>query len=377
MTIDSSCISVIVPAHVGGARAEACLIALAELDPPPKEILIVADGPAPGLRSAVDAQETDRMRFLSSETAYPRGPGHARNRGARRARGDVLFFVDADVVVPPDAVGRLSRILEREAVEAVIGSYDFDPADPAFLSQYRNLLHAYVHQTSRENAATFWGACGAVRRDAFLAVGGFDERYRRPSIEDVDLGVRLREAGYRIRLEKDLQVRHLKRWTVVGMLLTDIRDRALPWTELIHRDGLGRGMRDDLNLDHGSRWSGVITTLLVVLLFVSVRRPTRLVRSCIGLCVTGLLWLNRGFYGFLRRLRGTAFTLAAIPWHWLYFLYSSVAFGVGTGLRVLGLGGASRRNKAPKELRSSRRKISERPKRSRRRSRPRGPATSR
>ena len=81
------------------------------------------------------------------------------------------------------------------------------------VSQYRNLLHHFVHQEGNPEASTFWAGCGAVRRAAFDAVAGYDEaRFRRPSIEDIELGYRLRRAGYRIRLDRDLQCTHLKRW---------------------------------------------------------------------------------------------------------------------------------------------------------------------
>jgi cellulose synthase/poly-beta-1,6-N-acetylglucosamine synthase-like glycosyltransferase len=82
----------------------------------------------------------------------------------------VLFFVDADVMVSPDAIERVLGYFHREPeIDALFGSYDDQPAEPNFLSQYRNLLHHYVHQCGREEASTFWGACGAIRRDVFLA----------------------------------------------------------------------------------------------------------------------------------------------------------------------------------------------------------------
>src|SRR5262249_50067799 len=128
------------------------------------------------------------------------GPAAARNHGARHASGDILFFVDADVVVGPDAIARVGAALGRHpATAAVFGSYDATPVDSGIVSRYKNLLHHYVHQSGAAEASTFWAGCGAIRRAAFEEVGGFDEaRYRRPSIEDIELGYRLRRAGHRI-----------------------------------------------------------------------------------------------------------------------------------------------------------------------------------
>ena len=68
-------------------------------------------------------------------------------------------------------------------------------------------------QNSNADANTFWAGCGAIRRSVFKDVGGFDEKkYKKPSIEDIDLGYRLSQKGYKIFLDKDIQVKHLKSW---------------------------------------------------------------------------------------------------------------------------------------------------------------------
>ena len=71
----------------------------------------------------------------------------------------------------------------------------------------------------------------AIRRDVFLALEGFDELYRDASIEDIELGYRLRRKGYRISLDRTLEVTRLKRWTAASLLLSDIGRRAVPWSE--------------------------------------------------------------------------------------------------------------------------------------------------
>ena len=99
-------------------------------------------------------------------------------------------------------------------------------------------------------ARTFWAGLGVVRRPAFLATGGFDERrFPRASIEDVELGLRLTAAGHRIALVPEAQGTHLKDWMLPGLWWTDVMRRAVPWSLLVARDGFA--VPDDLN----TRWA--------------------------------------------------------------------------------------------------------------------------
>jgi glycosyltransferase involved in cell wall biosynthesis len=189
-----------------------------------------------------------------------RGPAHARNLGARAALGEVVFFIDSDICLHRSTISRLvSGFTEQPGFDGIIGSYDDSPGQQDVLSMYRNLLHRYVHQNGRREASTFWSGCGAVRKSVFLEHGGFDERYQRPAIEDIELGYRLTAAGHRILLDRSLEVKHLKRWTFLNLIKTDIFDRGMPWTELILRDGR---MPNDLNIQLSQRVSVALAFLL-------------------------------------------------------------------------------------------------------------------
>lgn len=251
-------ISVIVPVYNGGSDFARCLAALQSSTIPPHEVIVVDDG------STDDSAEQARAcgyRVLT--TPQPRsGPAKARNIGAHVASGQVLFFIDADVCVQPDSVGRVQAAFESDPeLDALIGSYDDDPAHRDFLSQYKNLMHAFVHQSAREQASTFWSGCGAIRRSVFLQHSGFDESYARPAIEDIELGFRMARANHKMILDKDLRVKHLKRWTFWKLVRTDVMDRGIPWTELILRD---RSMPNDLNLQISQRISVALAFLLLL-----------------------------------------------------------------------------------------------------------------
>jgi glycosyltransferase involved in cell wall biosynthesis len=313
-------ITVIIPVHNGGTNFRRCLDSLAAVEPAPREIIVVADGDTDGSWRVAESFSTQVLRLST-----PGGPARARNLGAQTAQGDLLFFLDADVTIPPDALHQIVNVFQRDpALVAVFGSYDDAPAAPNFLSQYKNLLHHYVHQTAREEASTFWAGCGAIRRDVFLTLGGFDEGYRQPSIEDIELGYRLKRAGYRIRLHKQLQVKHWKRWGIFSLLHADFCCRALPWTELILRD---RRFINDLNLRPSSRISVLMTYgLLGTLVGVGWWPSFSVIAGTLSLA---LLMLNAPLYHFFQRKRGLRFAIQTIPWHWLYYLYSGLAFAIG------------------------------------------------
>jgi cellulose synthase/poly-beta-1,6-N-acetylglucosamine synthase-like glycosyltransferase len=240
----------------------------------------------------------------------------------------LILFLDADVCIHEDAIGRILEHFNQDpSLDAVIGAYDDQPAAEPFVSRHRNLLHCFTHREGHPEASTFWSGCGAVRKEAFLRYGGFDERYDRPAIEDIEFGTRLKSAGGRIRLDAAIQVQHLKCWTFAGMLKTDIFDRGIPWTRLILRTG---SMPDDLNV----RWSQRLSVALAFLLVVAICWGD--VMSAAG-CALALGCLNLRYYIFLGTRNGFWFALRALPLHFLFHFYSGIAFLLGVALHVASL----------------------------------------
>ena len=283
------------------------------------ELIVVDDGSTDDT-AEMAAGFADRVLRLAGG---PLGPAAARNRGAEVARGTFLVFVDADVCIRPTVLAEfVNAFSEDDGIAAVFGAYDTEPRAPGLVSQYRNLLHHYVHLTNQGDADTFWAGCGAVRRSAFVSAGMFDEkRFPRPQIEDIELGYRLVAHGGRILLRPEIQGTHLKRWTLGRMLATDFKDRAVPWMLLL----LGRGNagRDGtLNIRHTEK----ILTALVGLALVGMVLAAALVDArwlllslaCIVCVVLGNLALLRWF----AERRGVWFALAVIPLRLAFYVVS-------------------------------------------------------
>ncbi len=289
------------------------------------ETIVVADG-APEDPSGVASAHGALVVAIEG----PRGPATARNRGTAIASGDVLVFVDSDVVIDASSLAHVARRFASDPeLTALFGAYDEDPADPGFISQGKNLAHCFIHQRSAGEARTFWAGIGAVRADAFASLGGFDERFTRPSVEDIDLGYRIRASNGRIVLDPAIQGRHMKRWTLRSAVMTEIRDRGIPWTQLLHRY---EGFHEDLNLTRSYRACVVVAYSAVACAVFAIWWPVLLAPAALG--VVTLWMLDRPYYRFFSDRRGLGYAIAWFPIHVLHHLCNGLSFVVGTLLHL-------------------------------------------
>lgn len=325
-------LSVVIPVRDGGRDFERCLRGLRDSDWSDFELIVVDDGSRDGSGELAEALEA---RLIRQER--PTGPAAARNVGAQAARAPIVFFIDADVVVHPDTLRKAhDRFQSDPRLAALFGSYDDRPADGGRVSQFRNLLHHYVHQQGQfvedaRPAHTFWTGCGAIRRNIFLDLGGFDPKlYRRPAIEDIELGYRLTRAGHPIALVRSIQATHLKRWTLRSMLRTDLLQRGVPWMLLMLRSKVAES---DLNVSPGQRACVAATGLGLLGLMASPIVPTASGLFALNLLTQAIC--NRDFYRFLARRRGPMFLASAFPLHYLYFCCCGLSVAIAIVLRLL------------------------------------------
>jgi GT2 family glycosyltransferase len=289
----------------------------------------------------VDAGSSDETGSIARELGATtvrlperEGPAGARNAGVKAVAAEVVLFVDADCVLHDDAIARVREAFRAEPeLVGLCGSYDARPPERNFFSLYMNLRHHYTHQRARREPASFWAGCGAVRRDAFLRAGGFDAtRYPRPEIEDIELAVRLRRQG-RLRLDPDLQVTHLKRWTFRSVVETDLLRRALPWARLIRQTG---ELPDDLNLRLAERLAAGVAPLALLALplgpwALASGRPF-LAAACAAALATSVA-LAGGMLACFTRQAGVSFAARAWLFHQLHLVYSALVFASVAWLR--------------------------------------------
>lgn len=305
-------VSVVVPVHDGGTVLPQVLDAMMLTDLPRERWeLVVVDDASQDDAALVAAQYADRLVRLPGRK---HGPGYARNRGFEVTLGDCVTFVNADVMVQPDTLRRAVEVLrENASVDAVFGTYDTRPSAQGFVSQYRNLLQHYTHRRHTGYASTFSSACGTVRSAVFKEVGGYDEwHFARHQLEDLELGQRLRQRGHHIMLHPDIHSTHLKRWTLFGMIESEIIDRGVPWMRLVNRliapaRPAARSMRAIKKRNTTLSWLAVGTAVLA---WRERFAPLLLVAL---LSVVAMVVNNRAQLAFFRRERGLVFAVATIP----------------------------------------------------------------
>jgi glycosyltransferase involved in cell wall biosynthesis len=322
-------VSVVIPLYNGAHTIAEVLRALYQSSFRDFEVVIVND-----------CSTDDSLQVLASVSdRYPHrlinfdknlGVSRARNAGAAAARGEIIFFIDADCLVLPDTIGRsITKLKEGDSI-CVGGAYTTRPWDNDFFSTFQSL---YIHhvETKIEHPDYIATHCMAIRKSVFEEFGGFiTDSFigHAASVEDVELSHRLIKAGYQLGRYQDIQVRHMFNFTF-GKSVRNAIKKSKYWTmySLKNRDV----MRDSGAASHELK--------------VNVGTQVLNLGLLAGSLVSGRLWLllpiapliavnmavNMRLLLLMKREEGWAFLFKAIAYYMLVYPFV-VAYGSGLGV---------------------------------------------
>ncbi len=216
-------VSVVVPARNEEAYLGRCLDALLRQDPPPDEIIVVDNG-----SKDRTAEIAEQMGVWVVREPTP-GVHHARQAGLKAARYEVVAQTDADTRVLPGWIAAIRRGFADPQTVATYGPIELDEDAPT-LDRWlaRHAFPLFLRLSALLGQPNASGANHAVRREAALAVGGYD----RPFAEDVHLAKKLLRRG-RVRYLPDQRVvtsgRRLAwgRWKMYGVHTKNVLARIL------------------------------------------------------------------------------------------------------------------------------------------------------
>ena len=311
----------VVPVRNGARTLEAALRPLREQLQPGDELLVVDDGSRD--ESARIAAGYGRV----IRVVEGRGAAAARNRGAGEAQGEVLLFVDGDVVVARDALERVRSTLAASSdVDAVQGYYAPRSSDTDLCTRYK---HLWIHATFASLGPEIGFVAGfvvAIRREVFRRVGGFAEALQSTEgVEDIDLGRRLHTTGARIRLDHGLLAIHLKRYRLRDLVANEYR-RSRGW---VRQFGFEGGLRDLVRTRRFANIPGGFLLAIVALGAALLALSAHAFWAAIAL---GLVWagLSGRFLALCARTWGMGFAAASVPLSLLDHLACGIGAVVGT-----------------------------------------------
>ncbi|MCC7161097.1 MAG: glycosyltransferase [Anaerolineae bacterium] len=294
-------ISVVIPAYNAAQTLPQTLEALRAAQPPALEIIVVSDG---STDNTAQLAESYSARVIALDKNI--GAAAAKNRGAAEARGEVLYFTDADIVVPRDAIGKLQTAFQMRAVDGVVGLLDDKIPYPDWASQYKNLWmnFTYARFAKADRIGLFYTSVAAMKRARFFDLGGFDENYRGASIaEDTEFGQRAWGRGASIVLEPSLRVVHLKAYTVGSVLREDYK-RAYALT-LMRLRKRGEPFFTSVPFFYQAAVPVIYATALLFLAALVLQNICLMLVAFAGL---GLFYLlNASLLTFVHRARGLSF----------------------------------------------------------------------
>jgi O-antigen biosynthesis protein len=200
-------VSVVVCSYNGGRTLEQCLHSLCALDYPDYEVIVVDDGSTDNTREILERFPAVRAIHQPNQ-----GLSRARNVGLHAATGSVIAYTDSDCFADPDWLTHLVDQLQRSGAAAV-GGPNLTPEDGRLAACVAASPGQPVHVLESDQVAEHIPGCNmAFRRDALLAIQGFDPQYKKAG-DDVDVCWRLRQAGHWISFAPGAFVWHHRRQT--------------------------------------------------------------------------------------------------------------------------------------------------------------------
>jgi GT2 family glycosyltransferase len=320
--------SVIIPVYNMAEQLKLCIAALLENGLTGPEILVVDDWSTDDVRSAAQPARTIK-------TSHRGGPGPARNEGLRHTDRPYILFLDADVVLPPDALAHIGQTFDERAndkdVVAVMGVYSEDSSRcSGFLTDFKNLNVAYLQSTTPNVSPYVHSAIFCVKREALESVGGFDSRVQ--TAEDFRLGMTFGVKGYRSVIDRRVKGRHLKQYSLKSVLKEDYR-------RIRDLQSVPLAAEERAFFYRANRWSRVLSVIVPV--------PTVLIAAAaivwpvFGLASLALFAifaaLNAGFIRYCVAHRGSWFAAKALAFLFVEMTWAQLCLAAVTISRALRL----------------------------------------
>ncbi|MBI5049876.1 MAG: glycosyltransferase family 2 protein [Nitrospirae bacterium] len=265
------------------------------------EVVIVDDC---STDNTVKAAQKYPVRVIEQEKNE--GPAKARNIGVEAAKGDIIFFLDSDVIVLDGSIKEIhDYFLMNPSAKCVIGVCATEPLNKGFVPRYMAIFE-YIHLigTKDSKVSVFAPRCGAIKKDFFRELGGYSESYKGADVEDFELARRINKNDC-IFLDEKIRVKH--QFANFRQAVRNYFKRVVMWMHLFFRE-------KQLDNAGPSKPGNGIAALcaffsLLSLFFMPFIAPAKYVFIFL---LTIFLLANMHWWNFMRREAGLMFALRAL-----------------------------------------------------------------
>lgn len=329
-------VSIIIPVRNGSQTLDFCLRSVKRSYYKDIEVIVVDD-------HSTDGSASIARRYTSKVLGVTDGEGanHARNVGAHHAQGQILVFIDSDIVIARETILGIVETLEEEGPDAVVGIYTAKHRHETFVSQYKNLWVRYSYLKSPPTIDWLFGAISGIKRGAFEKIGGFNiELLSRHGHDDIELGKRFANAHLKIVLNMDIEVEHVKNYSFCSFVKNEFH-RSVGFAQLATQ--LGETPRSLVRGFVNVYPAFVVSTLAsIVILAILVAGAAGWISSWFVMAVCCLyLMVNIRFLNYLEQVRGLFAMIVMIPLLFIDHIACFVGSLVGIARGLLKKGPAS------------------------------------
>ncbi len=318
-------ISIIIPMYNSEKTIRECLGHVYNSDYKNFEVIVVDDG-------STDNSTKIASKFPCKLIKLKKNKGWsiARNTGAQEAKGEILVFIDSDILIKKRTLNQiLASFNEKLNVSLVVGVISKENKYSNFSSQYKTLRLHYSYMQMPKHISMTSCQITAIKRGVFEKSGCFDKEY--DGVEDTELGQRLTTRGHKIYLNKKIQVMHNQKYSFLGLLKKDFK-RAILWTKLLLRGERWENIVKERRFGYESintAFSIVAVYFTIILFFLSVMYRQITYWVLVILLISTFLLLNLKFFRFLRKEGGLVFWMRSILMTIIYMLVVGQGIFIG------------------------------------------------
>jgi GT2 family glycosyltransferase len=325
-------ISVVIPNYGRGEEVLECINSIRKSSFLPQEIVVVDDC---STDNSVEILKSNNIKVI--EHSENKGTAAARNTGAKKTNGEIIVFIDSDVVIHKDTIQKCVQLFQRdETISVIVGLPDKTNKYQGIVTAHFLMRMYFRLLEFSDNVSYTNGTMTAVRRSIFDKIGGYNEKLRTPGIEDAEFGLEIYRNNEKIYLDKTNLVTHNKKIDFWGLIKSDMA-RTVDRVFFMFRKRQVQSILIDkrfLTISMSQIISALLAPAILVFLALTIYSPLLFFPLTVSLIL--FFFLNQRYLSFIKKEAGIVSSIKIYLLLIIDMFFVNLAFWKGMMLYILG-----------------------------------------